>query len=243
MEHLWCLWHLSPLWKSSKQWPRVCYLESIRRFWEVGRGSPSWNCRLWQGHEIRLHWTRPKAALESTLWISKILSETEGSKTNLWKKWKTEKAAIEKLKKNYGKAIRNNVKREITTTEERDQAVQSTKTEILDGLFHCLKLPNKKGISVVKIYDRLTDSALLARCLPGHTQNVNESINSLVWNKCPKHKWHHKRRVQLAASSAALHFSGGASTKHAVIEKVGLTVSDSAKMEARRRDSERVKQA
>ena len=243
MEDLWCLWHLSPLWKSSKQWPRVCYLKSIRRFWEVGGGSPSWNCRLWQGHEIRLHWTRSKAALESTLWISKILSETEGSKTNLWKKWKTEKAAIEKLKKNYGKAIHNNVKREITTTEERDQAVQSTKTEILDGLFHCLKLPNKKGISLVKIYDRLTDSALLARCLPGHTQNVNEFINSLVWNKCPKHKWHHKRRVQLAASSAALHFSGGASTKHAVIEKVGLTVSDSAKMEARRRDSEGVKQA
>ena len=58
--------------------------------------------------------------------------------------------------------------------------MQSSKTEILDGLFHCLKLPNKKGISLVKIYDRLTDSALLARCLPGHTQNVNESINSLV---------------------------------------------------------------
>ena len=49
--------------------------------------------------------------------------------------------------------------------------------------------------------------------------------------------------MQLAASSAALHFSGGASTKHAVMEKVGLTVSDNAKMEARRRDSERVKQA
>ena len=64
-----------------------------------------------------------------------------------------------------------------------------------------------------------------------------------MWNKCPKHKWHCKRRVQLAASSAALYFSGGASTKHAVMEKVGLTVSDNAKMEARRRDSERVKQA
>ena len=64
-----------------------------------------------------------------------------------------------------------------------------------------------------------------------------------MWNKCPKHRWHCKRRVQLAASSAALHFSGGASTKHAVMEKFGLTVSDNAKMEARRRDSERVKQA
>ena len=183
------------------------------------------------------------------------------------------KAAIEKLKKNYGKAIRDNVKREITTTEERDQAVQTMKTEILAGLFHCLKLPNKerhqfcppnswckykKGLPcpnkphhldkvfeehLCKIYDRLTDSALLARCLPGYTQNANESINSLVWNKCPKHKWHGRRRVQLAALSAALHFSGGASAKHAIMEKVGLTVSDTAKMEARRRDSERIKQA
>lgn len=31
--------------------------------------------------------------------------------------------------------------------------------------------------------------------------------------------------------------------KHAIMEKVGLTVSDTAKMEARRRDSERIKQA
>jgi len=64
----------------------------------------------------------------------------------------------------------------------------------------------------------------------------------MVWNKCPKHKWDRKRRVQLAASSAALHFSGSASAKHAIMEKVGLTVGNSTKMEARRRDSERVKQ-
>ena len=54
------------------------------------------------------------------------------------------KAAIGKLKNNFGKAIRSNAKREITTTEERDQAVHVMKTEILAGLFHCLKLPNKE---------------------------------------------------------------------------------------------------
>ena len=148
--------------------------------------------------------------------------------------------------------------------------MQLMKTEILAGLFHCLKLPYKKrhqycpsnpwckckkGLPcpdkpyhldkvfkehLIKIYDRLTNSALLARCLPGYTQNANESINSLVWNKCSKHKWHRKRRVRLATSSAALHFSGGASAKHAVVDKVGLTVGESAKKEAKRRDSERV---
>ena len=33
------------------------------------------------------------------------------------------KAVIEKLKKYYGEVISNNVKREVTNTEERDQAV------------------------------------------------------------------------------------------------------------------------
>ena len=39
---------------------------------------------------------------------------------------------------------------------------------------------------------------------------ISLSVNSLVWNGC-------------------LHFSGGASAKHAVVDKVGLTVGDSAK--------------
>lgn len=47
----------------------------------------------------------------------------------------------------------------------------------------------------------------------------------------------------MAASSATLHFSGGASMKHTIMEKFGLTVDDSTKMEARGRDSERIKQA
>ena len=38
------------------------------------------------------------------------------------------------------------------------------------------------------IYDRLNDPALLASCLPGKAKNLNESINALVWNKCPKSK-------------------------------------------------------
>jgi len=37
----------------------------------------------------------------------------------------------------------------------------------------------------------------------------------------------------MAASSATLHFSGGASMKHTIMEKFGLTVGDSTKMEAR----------
>ena len=50
------------------------------------------------------------------------------------------KTAIQKLKKYYGKAARNNVNRYILTTEERDRAVANMRTEIKAGLYHCLKL-------------------------------------------------------------------------------------------------------
>ena len=40
------------------------------------------------------------------------------------------------------------------------------------------------------VFMALSDSKLLARCVRGATQNRNECINSLVWIRCPKHKFH-----------------------------------------------------
>ena len=34
---------------------------------------------------------------------------------------------------------------------------------------------------LMPIFDRLSDQSLLRRCLPGLSQNRNESLNSLVW--------------------------------------------------------------
>ena len=59
--------------------------------------------------------------------------------------------------------------------------------------------------------------ALLSGCLPGYTQ----SINALVWNICPKHRWYGNKQVASAAASAALYFSCGAKVKH-VMEKAGI---------------------
>ena len=96
----------------------------------------------------------------------------------------------------------------------------------------------------MRIYDRLSEPALLPRCLPGYTQNANESINSLVWNKYTKHKWHGKRRVIITATSAAaLHFSCGSTKKYDIVGEAGFSVGDVAIKEGRRRDSKRTEQA
>ena len=109
--------------------------------------------------------------------------------------------------------MRNNVNRNIAST--RDSALKKMQVEIKAGLYHCLKNSNqerhkncpinswrkfKKGLpcpdkshhldsdfkeTFEKIYDRLSEPALLIRCLPGYTQNANESVNALASNKCP----------------------------------------------------------
>ena len=48
-----------------------------------------------------------------------------------------------------------------------------------------------------KIYDRLSEPALLIICLPGYTQNANEFVDALAWNKCPKHELHGRELSRL----------------------------------------------
>ena len=164
--------------------------------------------------------------------------------------------------------MRNNVNRNIASSE-RDSAVIKMQVEIKAGLYHCLKISNqekhkycpvnswckfKKGLPcpnldgvfkepLEKIYDRLSEPALLIRCLPGYTQNASESVNALAWNKCPKHKWHERNKIVMAASPAALHFSCGATKKFDVMRKAEISPGKHSWKEARRRDSGRILQA
>eukprot|EP00745_Piridium_sociabile_P007986 TRINITY_DN15350_c0_g1_i2.p1 TRINITY_DN15350_c0_g1~~TRINITY_DN15350_c0_g1_i2.p1 ORF type:complete len:326 (+),score=78.28 TRINITY_DN15350_c0_g1_i2:211-1188(+) len=58
------------------------------------------------------------------------------------------------------------------------------------------------------IYDRLSDPVLLNRCR-GKTQNSNESLHSLIWNRCTKNKFASRRRVHFAVITAAREFNFG----------------------------------
>ena len=55
-------------------------------------------------------------------------------------------------------------------------------------------------------------------CVRGATQNNNESINSLVWARCPKHKNHGVKVVCAAAASAICQFRSGASSREKVMQ-------------------------
>ncbi|KAK3915045.1 THO complex subunit 5-like protein A [Frankliniella fusca] len=63
--------------------------------------------------------------------------------------------------------------------------------------------------AILPVYERLTDDELLKRCRSGRTQNVNESIHSVLWRKCPKEVFVSKRRLDVAMLYAAAHFNMG----------------------------------
>lgn len=115
--------------------------------------------------------------------LGKALYEFQSSSTKLedgkpmkGRNGRLTKTAIKKLKKYYGKAVRNNVKKGVTTTEERDRAVHQMQTERKAGLFHCLKHPEKKdtntaqiilGTNTTKVSHAKTSHTILTRCSRG----------------------------------------------------------------------------
>lgn len=68
----------------------------------------------------------------------------------------------------------------------------------------------------------LSNSQLLERCVRGATQNPNECLNSMVWIRCPKHKYHGFKSVQCAVASAVCHFHQGAKCRERIMEKLSV---------------------
>ncbi|GBN79805.1 hypothetical protein AVEN_243360-1 [Araneus ventricosus] len=83
----------------------------------------------------------------------------------------------------YQRALANN---------ERPKSHSSMKTKLSEQVLE----------KILPVYQRLANNELLARCVSGKTQNVNESIHSVIWNNCPKETFVSKKRLELAVISA-----------------------------------------
>ena len=74
--------------------------------------------------------------------------------------------------------------------------------------------------------DSLTDPDLLRRCLRGATQNVNESINSVVWSILPKSKYHGYRSIRGVASIASIFSNHDRSGLIKFFDEVDIAITD-----------------
>ena len=93
------------------------------------------------------------------------------------------------------------------------------------------------------VFDRLSEPRLLKRCVPGYSQNANESVNAMVWNRCPKHRSKGFASVDTAAGSATIAFNSGAQGRHAVMKNLDITPGKVTKAGSIRKDKKRVQQS
>ena len=180
---------------------------------------------------------------------------------------------IKQMQKYYGLAIRQNTINESNPTErEVEMAVYKMKKNIIAILHHITDLndPDQKSswckwqqdvatgtktykndnclpavfLEVMRpVFMDLSESSLLTRCVNGITQTQNESINSLVWIRCPKHKHRGYKVVRCAAASAVCHFHGGTASRHKVMERLLFPAGDYKKAVSAVKDKKRVRKS
>ena len=68
-----------------------------------------------------------------------------------------------------------------------------------------------------------------------------ESINSILWQKVPKHKFHGTKRVHIGACSAVIYYNQGATGKFSVLTLMSFPLFHNALEVARGKDQQRLK--
>ena len=85
--------------------------------------------------------------------------------------------------------------------------------------------------------------ALLSKCLHGETQNVNESLNNLIWTQCPKRIYVGNSVLKTVVESAVICYDDGVQGTLPVLTKLGIEHGFSTVDACRKADICRVKHA
>ena len=103
-----------------------------------------------------------------------------------------------------------------------------------------------KGLpmSVIKevkpVYVRLSQDSLLEQCLHGKTQNQNESLNAMIWDRAPKETFAGSSTVETAAYDAIAHFNTGAEASVRILKELGIEVGEHTKDACKKLDFRRI---
>ena len=103
------------------------------------------------------------------------------------------------------------------------------------------KLPFRYLDEMLPLYERLSDVSLLARCVPGLTQNKNEAFNHTIWQRCPKEKYGSSQAVHRAVTSAVLKWNIGGIGRANMMSALGMQAGYHTKIAIAIMDTRRLK--
>ena len=84
---------------------------------------------------------------------------------------------------------------------------------------------------------------MLETAVAGQTQNANESLHHVLWQRCPKEGFAGLATVECAAAMAAVEFNRGATALGEIIQEMGFHPGVHAKRAFRAMDRKRVHHA
>ena len=100
-------------------------------------------------------------------------------------------------------------------------------------------LPKAVKDSLAPIFKDLSSDELLSKCLHGQTQNVNEALHKMIWQRCPKEIFTSKVAVELATASAVIHYNDGSNGLHKVMHILGIKPGKFMLKVSKRKDKKR----
>lgn len=89
----------------------------------------------------------------------------------------------------------------------------------------------------------MSEDSLLSKCLDGKTQNQNESLNGMVWERVPKGVFVGSEVLQLGVYDAVAHFNIGSRAAIKVFESLGIPPGEFCINECQQLDKIRVLKA
>ena len=107
---------------------------------------------------------------------------------------------------------------------------------------------NKPGLpSVVRdaikpVFMDLYDNNLFKKCLHGQTQNNNESLNSVIWKRCPKDVFVGRSTLEMGVASAVISFNDVQKGILKAIENLSMNPSENCIRYCNERDNTRIKE-
>ncbi|KAK3758696.1 hypothetical protein RRG08_056736 [Elysia crispata] len=113
----------------------------------------------------------------------------------------------------------------------------------LDSFKHQNSLPAAIMEVIKPIFRDLSHPDLLKKCLDGYTQNANESINNIIWQICPKNKYHGLKTVEIGVGIATLIFNDGSKALKRPLELMKLTCGKFTQNYFQMTDANRIKQS
>lgn len=99
-------------------------------------------------------------------------------------------------------------------------------------------------MEVIKpVFRDLADPNLLKKCMHGRTQNPNECVNSVIWNRIPKTVFVGIKTLHFGVFDAVNNFNNGNITECRVLENLGLSAGCQTVEAMLRPDKERLRNA